>query len=146
MPLLAFPHFAKGDFWASWVAAPASTMLNILGCLDRPTSGRYFMGRCSLDDNELSDIRLKYLGSSFRVSICCTVDRRGKHCLPLYYLGWTEERSSQQARELVPWWVSKTPGASSQRAFRRSAAAHAIARALANDPVFLPLMNPLETR
>src|SRR5438132_5700863 len=46
-----------------------STMLNLLGCLDRPTSGEYYLGGrdvSDLDDNELSEIRSRYLGFIFQ--------------------------------------------------------------------------------
>lgn len=137
-------RFAKGAFWA--IMGPSgsgkSTMLNILGCLDRPTSGRYFLNGqdiSSLDDNELSDIRLKYLGfifQSFNLIAQLTVEEN--IALPLYYLGWTAERSSQRARELAAMVgleqrlahrPNELSGGQQQRV--------AIARALANDPVFL---------
>lgn len=46
-----------------------STLLNVLGCLDRPTSGRYYLGEeeiSTLDDDELSEIRSRYLGFIFQ--------------------------------------------------------------------------------
>jgi putative ABC transport system ATP-binding protein len=46
-----------------------STMLNLLGCLDRPTSGRYFLDGIDvseLDDDQLSGIRLQKLGFVFQ--------------------------------------------------------------------------------
>ena len=46
-----------------------STMLNILGCLDRPTSGSYFVGGrdvSRLDDDALSDVRGQELGFIFQ--------------------------------------------------------------------------------
>ncbi|MBN2445312.1 MAG: ATP-binding cassette domain-containing protein, partial [Phycisphaerae bacterium] len=48
--------------------AGKSTMLNILGCLDRPTRGAYlFMGRnvAELDDEALSRVRKHHLGFVF---------------------------------------------------------------------------------
>ena len=64
-------NFTKGSFWA--IMGPSgsgkSTMLNLLGCLDRPTSGKYFLDDqdvSTLDDDDLSDIRLKYLGFIFQ--------------------------------------------------------------------------------
>ena len=44
-------------------------MLNLLGCLDRPTGGSYFLGGrdvAGLDDDELSEIRSRYLGFIFQ--------------------------------------------------------------------------------
>ncbi|MFA6929766.1 MAG: ABC transporter ATP-binding protein [Lentisphaeria bacterium] len=137
-------NFAKGAFWA--IMGPSgsgkSTMLNILGCLDRPSSGRYLLNGqdiSSLDDNALSDIRLKYLGfifQSFNLIPQLTVQEN--IALPLYYLGWTQEQSSQRAKELaglvgleqrLEHRPTELSGGQQQRV--------AIARALANDPVFL---------
>lgn len=137
-------RFAKGAFWA--IMGPSgsgkSTMLNILGCLDRPTSGSYFLNGqdiSSLDDNELSDIRLKYLGfifQSFNLIAQLTVEEN--IALPLYYLGWPAEKSSRRARELaalvgLEQRLSHRPNELSGGQQQRVA----VARALANDPVFL---------
>lgn len=46
-----------------------STLLNLLGCLDRPTSGHYLLGDedvSGMDDDQLSDIRSRYLGFVFQ--------------------------------------------------------------------------------
>src|SRR5512133_3337110 len=59
--------FEKGDFWA--IMGPSgsgkSTMMNVLGCLDRLTSGSYYLDGqdvSKLDDDSLSELRLRYLG------------------------------------------------------------------------------------
>ena len=85
--------FEKGSFWAIMGSSGSgkSTMLNILGCLDRPTTGAYFLdGRdvSALDDDALSDIRLKYIGfifQSFNLIPQLTVAENIE--LPLYYQG-----------------------------------------------------------
>lgn len=63
--------FDKGDFWA--IMGPSgsgkSTMMNVLGCLDRLTSGSYYLeGKdvSKLDDDALSELRLRYLGFIFQ--------------------------------------------------------------------------------
>ncbi len=99
--------FEKGSFWA--IMGPSgsgkSTMMNILGCLDRPTSGQYFLQDkdvSTLDDDELSDIRLKYIGfifQSFNLIPQLTVQKNIE--LPLYYLGWSTEESEKKAKELA---------------------------------------------
>jgi len=133
--------FKKGSFWA--IMGPSgsgkSTMMNILGCLDRLTSGRYYLeGRdvSSLDDDSLSEFRLKYLGfvfQSFNLIPQLTVQRNIE--LPLYYLGWDATRSAQRAEELahevglgdrVGHRPTELSGGEMQRV--------AIARALANNP------------
>jgi putative ABC transport system ATP-binding protein len=133
--------FKKGSFWA--IMGPSgsgkSTMMNILGCLDRLTSGQYFLEDKDvsyLDDDSLSELRLKYLGfifQSFNLILQLTVQRNIE--LPLYYLGWDSARSAQRAKELAeevgladrlhhrPVELS---GGEMQRV--------AVARALANDP------------
>jgi len=99
--------FTSGSFWA--IMGPSgsgkSTMMNIIGCLDRPTSGQYFLGDndvSTLDDDSLSEIRLKNLGfifQSFNLIPQLTVKRNIE--LPMQYLGWDTARSSERARELA---------------------------------------------
>ena len=99
--------FEKGSFWAIMGASGSgkSTMMNILGCLDRPTSGRYFLEEqdvSALNDDSLSDIRLKYVGfvfQSFNLIPQLTVLRNIE--LPLYYLGLDAEQSSKRATEIA---------------------------------------------
>lgn len=46
-----------------------STMLHLVGCLDRPTTGEYFLDGCdiaSYNDNELSNIRATQIGFVFQ--------------------------------------------------------------------------------
>lgn len=133
--------FNKGGFWA--IMGPSgsgkSTMMNILGCLDRLTSGSYFLDGqdvSQLDDDSLSDFRLRYLGfifQSFNLIPQLTVQRNIE--LPLYYLGWDASQSAARAKELaeqvglgdrVGHRPTELSGGQMQRV--------AIARALANDP------------
>ena len=82
-----------------------STLLQIMGTLDRPTSGEYFLEDKSismLDDNSLSDIRLKYIGfvfQSFNLMPQLSVQKNIE--LPLYYLGWEADKSTERAKELA---------------------------------------------
>jgi putative ABC transport system ATP-binding protein len=136
--------FKRGSFWA--IMGPSgsgkSTMMNILGCLDRLSSGRYYLeGRdvSTLDDDSLSDLRLKYLGfifQSFNLIAQLTVQRNIE--LPLYYLGWDSIRSAQRAKEIAEevglgdrlgHRPTELSGGQMQRV--------AIGRALANDPQIL---------
>ena len=99
--------FEIGSFWAILGASGSgkSTMLNLLGCLDRPTSGRYVLDGhdvSQLDDDELSEMRLRSLGfifQSFNLIPQSTVEENIH--LPLYYLGWEPEPSKRRARELA---------------------------------------------
>src|SRR6059036_476280 len=61
----------EGDFVALMGPSGSgkSTLLNLLGCLDRPTSGQYYLGDedvSALDDDQLSEIRSRYLGFIFQ--------------------------------------------------------------------------------
>ena len=133
--------FEQGSFWA--IMGPSgsgkSTMMNVLGCLDRLTSGDYYLdGRNigQLDDDSLSELRLKYLGfifQSFNLIPQLSVQRNIE--LPLYYLGWDAIRSAERAKELgeevglgdrLNHRPTELSGGQMQRV--------AIARALSNDP------------
>src|SRR5437763_15263521 len=62
---------AEADFVAliGKTASGKSTLLNLLGCLDRPTAGQYFLGEedvSEMDDDQLSHIRSQYLGFIFQ--------------------------------------------------------------------------------
>jgi putative ABC transport system ATP-binding protein len=136
--------FKRGSFWA--IMGPSgsgkSTMMNILGCLDRLSSGQYYLeGQdvSTLDDDSLSDLRLKYLGfifQSFNLIPQLTVQRNIE--LPLYYLGWDSIRSAERAKEIAEevglgdrlgHRPTELSGGQMQRV--------AIGRALANDPQIL---------
>jgi putative ABC transport system ATP-binding protein len=61
----------EGDFVALMGPSGSgkSTLLNVIGCLDRPTKGHYFLGDedvSSMDDDQLSEIRSRYLGFIFQ--------------------------------------------------------------------------------
>jgi putative ABC transport system ATP-binding protein len=133
--------FKRGSFWA--IMGPSgsgkSTMLNILGCLDRITSGHYYLeGQdvSQLNDDALSEFRLRHLGfifQSFNLITQLTVQRNIE--LPLYYLGRDAFQSAQRAKELaeevgIADRLYHRPAELSGGQMQRVA----IARALANDP------------
>jgi len=119
-----------------------STMLNVLGCLDRPTSGSYTLDTdavSELSDEDLSEIRLQKLGfvfQSFHLIPQLTV--RENIELPLYYQGIDREASAKRAETLadrvglgerLDHRPNELSGGQQQRV--------AIARALANTPRLL---------
>ena len=136
--------FESGQFWA--IMGPSgsgkSTMLNLLGCLDRPTSGRYLLeGQdvAELDDNALSDFRLRHLGFVFQsFNLIPQLTVRENIELPLYYLEWDAAESAARAEQMaervglaerLEHRPSELSGGEQQRV--------AIARALAADPAIL---------
>jgi len=136
--------FRRGEFWAILGASGSgkSTMLNLLGCLDRPSRGRYVLaGRdvSTMNDDQLSDVRLRHLGfifQSFNLLAQSTVEENIQ--LPLHYQGWEPHQSLARARHIaglvglgarLRHKPSELSGGQQQRV--------AIARALANDPAVL---------
>ncbi len=134
--------FEKGDYAA--IMGPSgsgkSTLLNILGCLDTPTGGSYFLGGddvAGLSDPQLSDIRCRRLGFIFQsynliqqLSVVENIE------VPLFYQGWparaSRRRSTALARlvglaDRLHHRPSELSGGQQQRV--------AIARAMANDPL-----------
>ena len=116
--------------------------MNVIGCLDRLTSGQYLLeGQdvFTLDDDRLSERRLRHIGfifQSFNLIPQLTVQRNIE--LPLYYLGWEASASADRARELAQrvgledrlnHRPTELSGGQMQRV--------AIARALVNDPHLL---------
>ncbi|MGC2048810.1 MAG: ABC transporter ATP-binding protein [Gallionella sp.] len=134
-------NIGSGEFVA--IMGPSgsgkSTFMNILGCLDKPSAGRYFLdGRsvAELGKDELALLRNRTIGFVFqgfnllpRMSILENV------ALPLIYCGLEREERRMRARELLAKvglgnyedsMPNKISGGQQQRV--------AIARALVNYP------------
>jgi putative ABC transport system ATP-binding protein len=82
-----------------------STLMNILGCLDTPSSGHYFLaGRdtAALDGNELAELRNRLIGFVFqgfnllpRISVLDNV------ALPLIYAGVGAKQRRRRALDML---------------------------------------------
>lgn len=82
-----------------------STLMNILGCLDTPTSGKYFLNGSNvaeLSDEELSNIRNQHIGFIFQTfHLLPKLDAIGNVKLPLRYSGVSEEEANERAINLL---------------------------------------------
>src|SRR6266498_2588503 len=82
-----------------------STLMNMLGCLDTPTSGRYeFNGRnvAEMDDDELAAIRNREIGFVFQTFNLLPRSTSLRNVeLPLIYAGIDPETRQQRAAEVL---------------------------------------------
>jgi putative ABC transport system ATP-binding protein len=82
-----------------------STMMNLLGCLDTPTSGSYFLNGIDvskMSDNELADIRNKEIGFIFQTfNLLPRSTALDNVTLPLIYAGISKQERIQIATETL---------------------------------------------
>tara|TARA_R110000772_G_scaffold35901_5_gene86228 strand:+ start:130 stop:822 length:693 start_codon:yes stop_codon:yes gene_type:complete len=82
-----------------------STMLNILGCLDRPSSGQYLLNNkavSSLKADELAEIRNKEIGFIFQsFNLLPRVSALGNVMQPLIYSGVPLDKRRIRAKEAL---------------------------------------------
>ncbi len=79
-----------------------STLMNVLGCLDTPSAGKYFLNNqdvSALDDDELAEIRNKEIGFVFQTfNLLARSTALDNVALPLVYAG--ASRTSRHERAL----------------------------------------------
>ena len=97
----------RGDYLAVMGASGSgkSTAMNILGCLDRPTSGSYCLNGQSveqLDDDALADVRNRSLGFVFQqFHLLPQATAMDNVMLPMIYAGVPAEERRERAREAL---------------------------------------------
>ena len=130
----------KGEFVAIMGTSGSgkSTCMNMLGTLDKPTTGEYYLDGIdvfSLDANKLADIRNNKIGFIFQgFNLISRTSALDNVCLPMIYKGLPENERYQRAREALKIvgletkennMPSQMSGGQQQRV--------AIARAIVND-------------
>ena len=82
-----------------------STLMNILGCLDTPTSGEYILNQqnvSKLSDNELAEIRNKEIGFVFQTfNLLPRSTALDNVALPLIYAGLDKTGRIERAEEVI---------------------------------------------
>jgi putative ABC transport system ATP-binding protein len=119
-----------------------STLMNLLGCLDSPTAGEYWLNGIevsTMDDSELAEVRNKQIGFVFQTfNLMPRLSALENVALPLVYAGVSREDRLEKARKAlesvglgdrVTHRPNELSGGQRQRV--------AVARALVNDPAII---------
>ncbi|MEZ4883791.1 MAG: ABC transporter ATP-binding protein [Chitinophagales bacterium] len=82
-----------------------STLMNILGCLDTPTSGSYWLNGqevANMSDNELAEVRNKEIGFVFQTfNLLPRLTALGNVAIPLIYGGVPKKEREQRATDML---------------------------------------------
>lgn len=119
-----------------------STLMNIIGCLDTPSAGKYILNNndvSKMEDNALADVRNKEIGFVFQqFNLLPRLTALENVALPLVYAGMGRKLRNEKAMHVLSMVnltdrshhrPNELSGGQSQRV--------AIARALVNDPAII---------
>ena len=119
-----------------------STAMNIIGCLDRPSSGNYYLDNLNvaqISDNELAHIRNKKLGFVFQqFHLLNQLTALENVMLPMVYAGVKPgERKERATEALIKVGLEKRLNNKPTQLSGGQQQRVAIARAIVNNPVVL---------
>ncbi len=82
-----------------------STLMNLLGCLDTPTSGQYILNGkdvSQMHDDELAEIRNKEIGFVFQTfNLLPRTTALANVALPMVYAGYSKSERNERATEVL---------------------------------------------
>ena len=124
-----------------------STLMNLIGCLDTPSSGTYMLSGdnvAGLDRNQLAEVRNKRIGFVFQsFNLLPYATALENVALPLLFAGVPDKKRNERAKEMlervglaerIDHKPTELSGGQMQRV--------AIARALANNPAIIRADEP----
>jgi putative ABC transport system ATP-binding protein len=119
-----------------------STLMNIVGCLDTPTNGRYILNNKDVSDmteSELAEIRNKEIGFVFQTfNLLPRMSSLDNVALPLIYAGLSKsDRTEKAMLSLKNVGLENRAGHKPNELSGGQRQRVAIARALVNDPSIL---------
>jgi putative ABC transport system ATP-binding protein len=119
-----------------------STLMNIIGCLDTPTNGRYVLNSkdvSDMTDNELAEIRNKEIGFVFQTfNLLPRMSSLENVALPLIYAGYNKaDRTEKAMIALRNVGLENRAGHKPNELSGGQRQRVAVARALVNDPSIL---------
>ena len=82
-----------------------STLMNLIGCLDSPSGGEYYLNNklvSSMSDSELAQVRNKEIGFVFQTfNLLPRLSALENVALPLVYAGWNRTQRLERAGEIL---------------------------------------------